>query len=320
MFLVPVLMYKLHGKNVVHMTNSANGIDMHFFYDAQNRPAIVIYNGTAYYYMHNLQGDIIHLVDANGNNVVNYVYDAWGKKLSVTGSMAGSLGYWQPFRYRGYVYDEETGLYYLRSRYYHPGHMRFINPDKSMNIPRVKTRGTNLCAYCLNQPTVMADIEGLIEVKVLIPTIQEAPQEASQEYKELVKEYIKLSFYSFQYGENQNFNVISLRKGKLNDRYYGTLAIEHGTNHIIEHREFEVDISEKEVKHPTLWNILNGLSFMNGISSVADALGDVFSEISKCLKVIDAGINLYGTTDMGVLTPEWTTHTETRIYHFEFIK
>ena len=46
-----VLMYKLHGKNVVHMTNSANGIDMHFFYDAQNRPAIVIYNGTAYYYI-----------------------------------------------------------------------------------------------------------------------------------------------------------------------------------------------------------------------------------------------------------------------------
>ena len=65
MILVPVLMYKLHGKNVVHMTNSANGIDMHFFYDTQNRPAIVIYNGTTYYYMHNLQGDII-TIDIRG--------------------------------------------------------------------------------------------------------------------------------------------------------------------------------------------------------------------------------------------------------------
>ena len=149
--------YTLHGKNVVHMTNSANGIDMHFFYDAQNRPAIVIYNGTAYYYMHNLQGDIIHLVDANGNNVVNYVYDAWGKKLSVTGSMAGSLGYWQPFRYRGYVYDEETGLYYLRSRYYSTTISRFINEDDRLVI---SFKGSNLYIYTNNNPIAHRDESG----------------------------------------------------------------------------------------------------------------------------------------------------------------
>ena len=58
----------------------------------------------------NLQGDIVAILDSTGTAVVNYVYDAWGRPISKTGSMAGTLGTVQPFRYRGYVYDEETGL------------------------------------------------------------------------------------------------------------------------------------------------------------------------------------------------------------------
>lgn len=71
-------------------------------------------------YIHNLQGDIVGIIDSNGNEVVQYTYDAWGKVLSTAGTMASTLGTVQPFRYRGYVYDVETGLYYLRSRYYNP--------------------------------------------------------------------------------------------------------------------------------------------------------------------------------------------------------
>ena len=58
-----------------------------------------------------------------------YTYDAWGNPLTTTGSMAGTLGKLNPFRYRGYVYDTETGLYYLQSRYYNPETGRFINAD-----------------------------------------------------------------------------------------------------------------------------------------------------------------------------------------------
>ena len=76
------------------MTNGSNAL--HFFYDAQNRPAIVVYNGTAYGYVHNLQGDIIAIVDSAGTKVVEYKYDAWGKPLSKTGSMASTLGKWNP--------------------------------------------------------------------------------------------------------------------------------------------------------------------------------------------------------------------------------
>ena len=122
--------YTLHGKNIVHMTSGTD--ELHFFYDAQNRPAVVVYNGTAYAYVKSLQGDIVALLNGAGNVVVSYVYDAWGAPIGKSGSMAETLGSVQPFRYRGYVFDEETGLYYLRSRYYSYQFCRFLNADSYM--------------------------------------------------------------------------------------------------------------------------------------------------------------------------------------------
>ena len=91
--------YVLHGKNVVHMTSGAD--ELHFFYDAQNRPAVVVYNGTAYAYVKSLQGDVIAILDAAGNVVVSYAYDAWGMPIGKSGTFAETLGTLHPFRYRG---------------------------------------------------------------------------------------------------------------------------------------------------------------------------------------------------------------------------
>ena len=66
-----------------------------------------------YYYVRNAQNDITGLIDASGTLVVEYKYDAWGKPLSTTGSLASTIGARNPFRYRGYYYDTETGLYYV---------------------------------------------------------------------------------------------------------------------------------------------------------------------------------------------------------------
>ena len=142
--------YTLHGKNIVHMTQGSN--TLHFWYDAQNRPAIVQFNGTKYAYIHNLQGDIIGIIDTNGTEVVKYTYDAWGKPLSTTGSLASTLGTIQPFRYRGYVYDVETGFYYLRARYYNPVTGRFISGDRVLH--------GNAFAYCNNNWIIYYDITG----------------------------------------------------------------------------------------------------------------------------------------------------------------
>ena len=78
--------YILHGKNIVHMKRGDD--ELHFFYDAQNRPAVVVYNGTAYAYVKSLQGDIVAILDENGNAVVSYGYDAWGAPLWCTGELA----------------------------------------------------------------------------------------------------------------------------------------------------------------------------------------------------------------------------------------
>ena len=125
-----VTKYTLHGKNIVHMTQGSN--ELHFFYGAQNKPAVVVFNGIPYSYVKNLQGDIVAILDSSKNVVVSYVYDAWGRPISKTGSMAATLGTVQPFRYRGYVYDEEIGLYYLRSRYYSIQHGRLLNVDAAI--------------------------------------------------------------------------------------------------------------------------------------------------------------------------------------------
>ena len=134
---------------------------MHFFYDGQGRPGLVTYNGSDYYYMYNLQGEVVGLVGPSNQLVVEYRYDPWGKPLACTGSMAATLGVDNPFRYRGYVYDVETEFYYLRSRYYNPTWRRFLNADELLNM-RQGVIGCNVFAYCLNNPTNLSDIDGLL--------------------------------------------------------------------------------------------------------------------------------------------------------------
>ena len=103
------------------------------------------YDGTEYYYLRNAQGDVTGLVDADGTQVVTYTYDAWGNPLSVTGSKSHTIGEDNPFRYRGYVYDTETGLYYLGSRYYNPTWGRFVNADSLISTEDLL--GTNMFAW-----------------------------------------------------------------------------------------------------------------------------------------------------------------------------
>ena len=130
-----------------------------FAYDAVGAPLTVNYNGTTFYYVTNLQGDVIAILDRTGYPVVQYTYNAWGELLSATGSMANSLGALNPLLYRGYVYDRETGLYYLQSRYYNPEIGRFINADSYVSTGQ-GLLGNNMFAYCANNPVIYQDSSG----------------------------------------------------------------------------------------------------------------------------------------------------------------
>ena len=133
---MPNLVYDMHNWDEVEHIDK-----LHFFYDAQSRPAKVSYNGVIY----------------SGPLVVEYQYDAWGKAISMTGSLAETLGKRNPFRYRGYIYDEETGLYYLRSRYYNPTVGRFVNADTVLQIGLLAVHSF---AYCANNPMRRTDSSG----------------------------------------------------------------------------------------------------------------------------------------------------------------
>ena len=133
-----------------------------FTYDSLG-PRSVVYNGSNYYYLRNAQGDVLGIVSAYGAVVTSYTYDAWGNVLSVTGSMSGTLGTLNPLRYRGYVYDTETKLYYLNSRYYNPAVGRFISadtPEVATLSPGSATWDKNLFAYCDNNPVNREDDGG----------------------------------------------------------------------------------------------------------------------------------------------------------------
>ncbi len=122
-----------------------------------------------YYYLYNVQGIITGILDYTGTLVVNYSYDAWGNIGKITDGEGTDktadgafLGNVNPFRYKGYCYDNETGFYYLQSRYYDPATGRFLNADDTDMLKGKDTEllAKNLFAYCENNPVMESDPSG----------------------------------------------------------------------------------------------------------------------------------------------------------------
>ena len=138
-------------------------ITVQFVYDAEGKPFLLRLNGkTDYFYLYNGLGDVVGLVDSSNKVVVRYQYNSWGKVTSSEDTSGVSLATLNPFCYRKYVYDPETGLYCLGSRYYDPEVGRFVNADDTDVIfakPQ-ELYHKNLYVYCYNNPVVRRDIQG----------------------------------------------------------------------------------------------------------------------------------------------------------------
>lgn len=129
-----------------------------FYYDSDGNATSFSYNGTMYFYVKNLQGDVIRIIDLAGTEVASYVYDSWGNIKDTKGDP--TVRELNPIRYRGYVYDTETSLYYLQSRYYNPFTGRFLNADIYCDTGTDTTLSTNMFAYCENNPINKSDQTG----------------------------------------------------------------------------------------------------------------------------------------------------------------
>ena len=145
-----------------------------FVYDAEGKPFMLRFNGkTDYFYLYNGLGDVVGLVDSSNQVVVRYQYNSWGKVTSTQDTSGVSLATLNPFRYRKYVYDPETGLYCLGSRYYDPEVGRFVNADDTDVIfAKPQELGSkNLYAYCDNNPVAREDYAGEFPIPCIVGAV-----------------------------------------------------------------------------------------------------------------------------------------------------
>lgn len=135
---------------------------LYFLYESSEVIGFVHNGVDTYFYVKNLQGDVIQIVDEDSNIVAEYTYNAWGEVLTSTGEMAEI----NPIRYRSYYYDSEIGLYYCQQRYYNPEIGRWLSIDVLFDNNHFN--GANLYVYCFNNPIMYVDYTGLSVIDDLL--------------------------------------------------------------------------------------------------------------------------------------------------------
>ena len=156
-----------------NLIKQSNGLE--YIYDHSGVFGVT-YGGETYAYRKDAQGNVIALMNASGAVVARYLYDAWGTSVVVNNdgaeiTDANHIGNLNPFRYRGYYYDVETKLYYLKTRYYDPEVGRFMTIDGIEYLDPETINGLNLYAYCGNNPVMNIDPEGKAFLTIFLITL-----------------------------------------------------------------------------------------------------------------------------------------------------
>ncbi len=214
--------YVLEGGKVILETTGND--TLHYSYDSRGQLVSFSLNGTPYFYTRNGQGDITGLIDASVVEVVRYTYDSWGKPVSITDTSSTGVGAKNPYRYRGYRYDTESGLYYLQSRYYDPSIKRFISADGLVDFRTLTS--VNLYTYCVNNPIRYSDENGF----AFFETLGKALRAGTLLYQ-CVKGFASGTLTQdkiisdIQYYSEKNTDTDVVRKANLFSSYNGVFVV-----------------------------------------------------------------------------------------------
>lgn len=226
-----------------------NGNIIYYLYDIDGLVGLR-YNGNLYYYEKNLQDDIVGIIDENGSKVVTYMYDSWGKILSIKDQNGDDIsnnldhiGNINPFRYRSYYYDMETGLYYLNHRYYNPEIGRFISPDVVLGANE-DMLSYNLYAYVSNNPISNCDKTGNGKifnkiVSAIVNLFTKKPKKKAKTEKKkkssvsgICTEKKPSGPVSISYGASTNVNVTSKNKYGSVSTSFNTCGVSSDHNYL----------------------------------------------------------------------------------------
>ncbi len=219
-----------------------------YMYDADGSPIGMQYTNTSYtdgvfdvyWYEKNLQGDIIYVCDEAGNKVISYTYDAWGNVTATySNGGASTSARYNPFKYRGYYHDSETGFYYLNSRYYDSATGRFISADGYVSTG-TGMLGYNMFAYCNNNPVNYYDPTGesviaLIALGAVGLGLLFIPSDVDQgpKYEQQAKEKYNSSTIDFY------INELGTADDKVNVTFYPEGGLIHIENSYSIRSEYE---------------------------------------------------------------------------------
>ncbi len=308
--------YTLEGSRIV--SESWDNILIVYLYDENGSPIGMQYRTTSmaentfytFYFEKNLQGDIVAVYNESGTKIVTYTYDAWGNFTTTYYSTVGTNLYavYNPFRYRGYYYDTEIGLYYLQSRYYNPQWGRFLNADGYVSTG-TGFSGNNMYAYCNNNPVIRIDCNGqfwdyVLDVCFLVWSIADVFNDPS-DWKNWTALGIDIVFAVVPFVPSGGGQVV-----KVGNKIENTMDIANAINKVDNIQDAaKVTMIGRKMDRVTetarlvgiadnLYDVWKGYDktakgakkfFHNGISMLHDG-GWLFGKLRKGYTVIDIGV------------------------------
>ena len=159
--------YIYDGNKLIREKSINNTLD--FLYDEyDNLYGFIKDNSEKYLYIRDQLQNIIGIIDINGKIVVKYSYDAWGAIKSIIDTSSSGIGKLNPFRFKGYYYDNESSMYYCKTRYYVPQWGRWLSADSIEYLNPESVNGLNLYIYCENDPIDKSDPSGHFAISLLV--------------------------------------------------------------------------------------------------------------------------------------------------------